>query len=689
MDTEEEAGAVSTLGSLASGGDTAVYSLGEINRPGSPFVGLGPSRRDSKRVQKGRSGGSGGPSSQPSSNLELSRLAARIGTVMGQFDRTLAATRDAQHLAFFELSEANQTHAAYLEAQARRLEKGEQIVGEELDTLKSALDQVTTQSTNMQAEVIARVGHVLQAHTAQQYRQAEVSTRLQAQDEELRDRVLALEKLLEKADAKYLEQQQAHRNELATVLDEMKRSREEIRELAQRQSAAPTVLVTDEGEGVSYRMRGALQPRVEEEEEDVWVQKRSDPTPPRGGNGGRIPPPPGGNGGDPDPSDHESDGEKRREIPKGKRQRRPTTPEDDDPQLEKLVKVLGMVLGGSKRKPADPPFVYKHLDYQDVKVWLLACEDYFARNPTYWMKEEDKIIYAIGRMEGKEVAPFALAYRKQITGELGFQKQEGYEYWHIFKAQVILRFTVFHEAERALRRMELAKYQGDIEKYLLELENLNIQAQVTGIAWRYMVEKRLPLEALRRLSNQEYGSDPEWLEAIRTVTKAEEAFKEQRGLRHEPSTKSDSSGKRKREKDSGEKTSRKRYSPSEKAVYKAKKAGEKTGKAAPEGQKVEHTNFKDAHAGIHEDEIDKRRKNDSCTRCGSPGHRWKNCRKPIQVSTIGRRKVDTRNSGKLRPKFQPRRPQVATVADRSQEKNSHQVNRIERPRAWDTDMDEA
>jgi len=365
-----------------------------------------------------------------------------------------------------------------------------------------------------------------------------------------------------------------------------------------------------------------------------------------------MPPPPGGNGGDPNPSDHDSDEKNRREIRKGKRQRRPTTPEDDDPQLAKLVKVMSMVLRGSKCKPADPPFVYKHLDYKDVKVWLLACEDYFARNPTYWMKEEDKIIYAIGRMEGKEVAPFALAYRKQMTGELGFQKQEGYEYWHIFKAQVILRFTVSHEAERALRRMELVKYQGDIEKYLLELENLNIQAQVTGIAWRYMLEKRLPLEALRRLSNQEYGSDPEWHAAIRTVTKAEEAFKEQRGLRHEVSMKSDSSGKPKCVKDSREKTSQKKYSPSEKAAYKAKKAGEKTGKKAPQGQKVEHTNFKDAHSGIHEDEIDKRRKNDGCTHCGIPGHRCKNCRKPIQVSTISRRKIDTRRSGTFRSKFQ-------------------------------------
>jgi len=380
MDTREEEGSECTLGSLISAGDTAVYSAGEINRPSSPFVGQAPSRRDSKRVQNGRSGVSGGPSRQPNSNLELSRLAARIGTVMGQLDQTLAATRDAPHLAFFDLSEANQTHAAaYLEAQARRLQNGDQIVGEELDTLKGELDQVTKQSTNMQAEVIARVGHELQAHTAQQHRQAEVSTRLQAQDEELRDQVLSLERLLDQADEHFLKQQRTHCKKLAAVLDEVKRSREEIRELAHRQSAPLKIPGTDDAEGPSYRIREALQPRVEEdEEEDVWVQKRSDTTPPTGGNGGRIPPPAGGNGGDPDLTDHDWDGANRREIQKGKRHRSPITPEYDDPQLAKLVKVMSMALGGSTRKPAHPPFIYTHLDYQDVKGLLLTCEDYFA-----------------------------------------------------------------------------------------------------------------------------------------------------------------------------------------------------------------------------------------------------------------------------------------------------------------------
>ena len=68
--------------------------------------------------------------------------------------------------------------------------------------------------------------------------------------------------------------------------------------------------------------------------------------------------------------------------------------------------------------------------------------------------------------------------------------------------------------ERALRKMDQVKYQGEIEKYLQILENLNIVAQVTGIAWRSMGKNRLPLDALHHLRNQEYGSDLEWLAAI-------------------------------------------------------------------------------------------------------------------------------------------------------------------------------
>jgi len=163
-------------------------------------------------------------------------------------------------------------------------------------------------------------------------------------------------------------------------------------------------------------------------------------------------PPPGGNGGDPDSSDHDADGDNRRADRQEKAPKEPNLPEGDEPQLAKLVKIMSMALGGCKRKPPDPPFISKHLDYHDVKVRLLASEDYFARNATYWMKEEDKIIYGTGRMEEREVAPFGLAYRKQMTGELAVQKEGGYEYWYIFKAQVILRFHYFPRSGKGVER---------------------------------------------------------------------------------------------------------------------------------------------------------------------------------------------------------------------------------------------
>jgi len=74
--------------------------------------------------------------------------------------------------------------------------------------------------------------------------------------------------------------------------------------------------------------------------------------------------------------------------------------------------------------------------------------------------------------------------------------------------------------------MGSVKYRGDVAKFLMEMENLNIHARVSGTAWRKMIEDKLPVEALRRLSQREYVDDGEWSEAFRTITLAEEHFKE-------------------------------------------------------------------------------------------------------------------------------------------------------------------
>jgi len=60
-----------------------------------------------------------------------------------------------------------------------------------------------------------------------------------------------------------------------------------------------------------------------------------------------------------------------------------------------------------------------------------------------------------------------------MTGEIGYTRQEGYEFWHVFAEQALRRFGPTHEAEKSLREMGLVKYRGEVPKFLMEMENLN------------------------------------------------------------------------------------------------------------------------------------------------------------------------------------------------------------------------
>ena len=78
--------------------------------------------------------------------------------------------------------------------------------------------------------------------------------------------------------------------------------------------------------------------------------------------------------------------------------------------------------------PVDPLVVFKNEKYQDIRVWLVSYKDFFDANPWLWGNEGKQVFYALSKMDGSAVAPFALTYRKKITGTLGFVKVEGYEF---------------------------------------------------------------------------------------------------------------------------------------------------------------------------------------------------------------------------------------------------------------------
>jgi len=74
------------------------------------------------------------------------------------------------------------------------------------------------------------------------------------------------------------------------------------------------------------------------------------------------------------------------------------------------------------------------------------------------------------------VVPFALTDWRQTTGELGYTRYEGYEFWHVFAEQALPCFGPTHEAVRSLRDIGSVQYRGDIANFLLVMENLNIHA---------------------------------------------------------------------------------------------------------------------------------------------------------------------------------------------------------------------
>jgi len=81
------------------------------------------------------------------------------------------------------------------------------------------------------------------------------------------------------------------------------------------------------------------------------------------------------------------------------------------------------ILWANERESQQNPLpCSKMKKYQDISMWLLICMDCFGRNSWEWSEETQRIRYELSGMEGKEVAPFALTYWRQMTGESGYPR---------------------------------------------------------------------------------------------------------------------------------------------------------------------------------------------------------------------------------------------------------------------------
>jgi len=138
------------------------------------------------------------------------------------------------------------------------------------------------------------------------------------------------------------------------------------------------------------------------------------------------------------------------------------------------------------------------------------------------------------------------------------------------------RFGPTHEEGKAPRDMLQVQYNNDINQFLLEFENWDVKAKVTGIAFKKLIREQILDEAVRRMSmHQESADDRHWIEAFRQAVRDEEDFHEGKRFKENRFSVSNSSGKRKPDERTMAKTTKKRkYTAKDKRVYQGKKKEE-------------------------------------------------------------------------------------------------------------------
>jgi len=289
------------------------------------------------------------------------------------------------------------------------------------------------------------------------------------------------------------------------------------------------------------------------------------------------------------------------------------------------------------KNTAETPYFFQGGDYQDVRNWLTACEDYFDPNPTQWENHSHRIVFALGKTKGNKVAPFSERYRKVMGGSGGYTHSPSYSTWERFRQEIIKPYIGIEEERRALEEMDQIIYKGRIDTYLLLLENLNIKAGLTGIAWRVKVESKLPQNMLRRLSHFKFNDDDHCIETLREVGRQEEELLKRAKLSKSISTLHNPAPKRKREEsEKGFNTKfkkKKENKPRKDNTSQWKSPQTTTAKRNGNNSKDEHTDWKKAHEGIAEEVVEKRKREKQCTRCTRDNHTWRKCRKVIVVAT--------------------------------------------------------
>jgi len=165
---------------------------------------------------------------------------------------------------------------------------------------------------------------------------------------------------------------------MAKLRDIMMELKAQVGAISAQRSVAPTVVTDNRAETVQNT--------------NGVPKKQSNPTPEQGGgNGGSQTPPMSMHGaGDPDPDDGDDDDDDRGRDLKGgpscgeKGKGRAGPDPENGVDKEEVVDVMARAIARERwlnsKRPTDAPWVFKNKPHQDIRIWLMAVQDYFERN---------------------------------------------------------------------------------------------------------------------------------------------------------------------------------------------------------------------------------------------------------------------------------------------------------------------
>ena len=200
----------------------------------------------------------------------------------------------------------------------------------------------------------------------------------------------------------------AHDTTLQEVIQELRQSQEERGHLEER-----VIELTEQVTSLNSQVKGK--------------GKQSDPTPEpsaAGGVGGGVNGDPpenfgagasgGSDDGDDDDEDDEDDDRRngrndKTPADKGRRDERPADNEGTEEE-NRVSRILSAAMAETSKRPAEQPNTFTNAGHEDIRFWITRCQDYFDRNKLQWREEGDRIKFALGKMQGATVTPFAIAY---------------------------------------------------------------------------------------------------------------------------------------------------------------------------------------------------------------------------------------------------------------------------------------